>query len=154
MAFQVRQGDAPPAVSAAYQQEPPQAPLGALATLDVDAGTLTTLTVDPAVAFFYSPQGTLASLHAEGAGWFRWRIWGDAPASGPRYQPTVTMLRDYVPFFDQYAQSMTPWSPDGSALVFAGRVEGERAGIWVLPAVAGAEPVRVAGGVFASWSPG
>ncbi len=154
IAFQVRAAGAPPAVTAAFQPAPPPAPREALATVDVATGQVTTLSVDAAVAFFYSPTGTLASLHADGDRWFRWRVWGDAPFTGPRFRPTLTLLRDYLPFFDQYAQSMSPWSPDGAALVFVGQLEGQGPGVWVLPAVAGAAPVEIGQGRFASWSPG
>ena len=66
--------------------------------------------------------------------------------------PAPGLLRDLVPFFDQYAQSMTLWSPDGSAFAFPGVVDGED-GIWVQE-LAGADPRRIAGGSWVAWSSG
>jgi hypothetical protein len=70
----------------------------------------------------------------------------------------LTMLS----FFDQYAYSNYPWSPDGSALVVAGtqqetanRSNGSGptgAGIYVLDAVGGGEPRQIAEGSVAFWS--
>jgi Tol biopolymer transport system component len=61
-------------------------------------------------------------------------------------------LRDLVPFFDQYAQSMTLWSPDGTAFAFPAAVNGE-AGIWRQD-LSGGDPIRVAGGSWVAWSNG
>ncbi len=147
--------DRPALATRAFQlAQPADAPVGALAVLDLASGEIDTLAADSAVGFFWSPRGTLLSLHldADRSGWFRWRIWGDQPFTGPSYQPTATVARDYLPFFDQYAQSLTPWSPDGTAFTYAGRHEGER-GIWVQRLDPDAAPVRVAGGTFAAWSP-
>ncbi|MGZ8612903.1 MAG: hypothetical protein ACXWX0_11620, partial [Actinomycetota bacterium] len=61
--------------------------------------------------------------------------------------------RDYLRFFEQYAQSMSLWAPDGSAFTYAGTNESGETGIWIQPAQPDVEPVLMTGGVFASWSP-
>ena len=81
-------------------------------------------------------------------------------------------LVDFIPseplatafqFFDQFAYSHSPWSPDSGSLVFAGTLAGgatsasfgrqPEPGIFVVGV--GTEPTveRVAGGVMAVWSP-
>lgn len=35
------------------------------------------------------------------------------------FTPSLRFLQTVVPFFDQYAHSQTPWSPDSSAFCFA-----------------------------------
>ena len=83
-------------------------------------------------------------------------MWEDGSSfSTERFVPSLELSRDYLQFFEQYAQSMTLWSPDGSAFVYAGQQEGSgESGIWIQPATPDTAPVRVADGVVASWSPG
>ena len=66
------------------------------------------------------------------------------------FVPSPTFLRDYLPFFDQYAQTITPWAPDGSAFAYAGLHEGE-SGIWVQP-LAGRRRL-IGDGAFVTWTP-
>jgi hypothetical protein len=81
-------------------------------------------------------------------------VWkGGSSFTTPRFYPSETFARDYLEFFQQYAQSMSLWAPDGSAFTYAGSNEAGASGVWIQPATEGAEPVLVADGVFAEWSP-
>eukprot|EP00636_Phaeomonas_parva_P015053 CAMPEP_0118854732 /NCGR_PEP_ID=MMETSP1163-20130328/2831_1 /TAXON_ID=124430 /ORGANISM="Phaeomonas parva, Strain CCMP2877" /LENGTH=677 /DNA_ID=CAMNT_0006787501 /DNA_START=302 /DNA_END=2335 /DNA_ORIENTATION=+ len=40
------------------------------------------------------------------------------PVPFPQFTPRPYFMRLYLPFFDQYAQSFTPWSPDSKSFVF------------------------------------
>lgn len=86
----------------------------------------------------------------------------DEPVAGLRFSPsgeTFLMLA----FFDQYARSHSPWSPDGSALVVAGnqqylseRRNGSGAAgprVYVTPLGDGQDPRDIAPGGIAVWSP-
>ena len=42
--------------------------------------------------------------------------------------PTVSVVQ-YVQYFDQYSRAVTPWSPDGRQLVFAGAQEANGPGV-------------------------
>ena len=65
-------------------------------------------------------------------------------------------------FFDQYAYSHSPWSPDGTKLVVAGtmqRTPGRRNGqtpttdrVFVLEVTGAASPRDIAAGTLAVWS--
>ena len=88
---------------------------------------------DWVLGFFWEPNGTRlawVALNSEERT-MEWRVADggaqepesadgpDEPVGGLRFSPsgeTFLMLA----FFDQYAQSHSPWSPDGSALVVAG----------------------------------
>ena len=48
---------------------------------------------------------------------------------------------------------MSLWAPDASAFVYAGESESGESGVWIQPASSNTAPVRVADGVFATWSP-
>ena len=129
-----------------------------LSVLDVGTGDITNVSANPEIAFFWSPQGDrLLSLGvATGAdlGRLRWQVWEDGGSfTTDPFVPSVTMQRDYFPFFDQYAKSMTLWAPDGSAFAYAGTGPGGSAGIWVQSVEEGVDPVRVADGSFVAWSP-
>ena len=62
-----------------------------------------------------------------------------------------TWLRDFLPFFDQYAQSVRLWSPDGSGFAFPGTIDGE-VGIWIQHLDEDA-PEKIGGGSWVAWSP-
>jgi TolB protein len=70
--------------------------------------------------------------------------------------PSSELLQNYLPFFDQYAQSHRIWAPASDAFVFAGTLENGDSGVWVQPLATGAEskpPVSLGPGVFATWAP-
>ncbi|MGZ8585252.1 MAG: hypothetical protein ACXWXP_07225 [Actinomycetota bacterium] len=132
--------------------------VGPLSVLDRQTGVVERVATDIVPAFFWSPDGTrLLSLLPERtpSGFaFRWGVWdGGSSFTTARFYPTDVFARDYLQFFEQYAQSMSLWAPDGSAFTYAGTNESGETGIWIQPAQPDAEPVLMTGGVFASWSP-
>lgn len=114
------------------------------------------------VGLFWSPQGDrLLSLGADSdPTWFRWEVHdvtdpaaAELVGRSARMRPSATMVTSYLPFADQYAQTMTPWSPDGERFVFAGFVDGESAGVWIQDATSDGGSTRLTSGEFAAWSP-
>ncbi|MGH7357247.1 MAG: TolB family protein [Candidatus Rokuibacteriota bacterium] len=129
-----------------------------LSVLDRATGAIERVATGFVPAFFWSPEGDkLLHLLPEVAPdrvWFRWGVWdGESSFSTPRFYPSLVFGRDYLQFFEQYAQSMSLWAPDGSAFVYAGSSEAGETGVWIQQARSGTEPVLVANGVFATWSP-
>jgi Tol biopolymer transport system component len=127
---------------------------------DVDGGAPPVrVTARETTAFFWSPDGRAVLLMTPEAGanasqpLHRWRVWeGRQRFVSEPFVPSPTFFEQYVPFFDQYAQALTPWSPDGTAFAFAGQMQGS-SGIWVQPVAQGAAPTRVSDGGFVMWSP-
>lgn len=83
-----------------------------------------------------------------------WHVW-DRAANTSRiiatFVPTASFL-NVLPYFDQYANSSTFWSPDSQALVYTARETDSSGGIYVADAV-GDKPARKIGdGVIAFWS--
>ena len=78
------------------------------------------------MAYFWSPDGSRLAYVAlsKKAGILRWTVLN--VVNGERW-PLVDFIpsRDQLTifqFFDQYAYSHSPWSPDSRSLVFAGKL--------------------------------
>ena len=117
-----------------------------------------------AVAFVWSPDGNqLAWLIEVDAGTgcdtetaiYEWRLWtGSDIVDGPRVRNRTTFACNYVPFFDQFEQSVPFWSPDSTMIDYAGTdvTTGEPRGVDrsdrpVVP------PLRLIEGELGVWSP-
>ena len=129
-----------------------------LSVIDVGTGDTVEITDAPTAAYFWSPDGErLLYLDPDPAPeqlWFRWGVWdGTSTFVTPRFVPSELVARDYLQFFEQYAQSMNLWSPDGSAFAYPGRNEAGEEGIWIQSARPDRAPVLVADGNFVAWSP-
>ena len=135
-----------------FAQQAPVLPAGRLSVVDADDGSFVEVDAGVVVAFLWDPTGErLLVLEVVDGGAFFWRVWEDGESQVfAEFTPSPELLRDLVPFFDQYAQSMTLWSPDGDAFVFPGAVGGEP-GIWRQDLSSGS-PARVSGGTWVAWS--
>ncbi len=84
----------------------------------------------------------------------RWNVWdGTVSIEFEPFVPTRTFLAQYLPFFGQYANSLSFFSPDGGSFTFAGSIEGRGEGIWVQQVDGGAPAALVAPGEFSTWAP-
>lgn len=84
---------------------------------------------------------------------FRWLIYevdADNFETLISFTPTEDFLQT-VPFFDQYHQSLTFWSPDSRYFVVA-KEEEDKNTLWVLDTAGKAEPLQVGEGTLAVWS--
>lgn len=98
--------------------------------------------------------GVAPRLQAADAG-LAWSVVNLADGTGVNFapfQPTEPFLL-LVPYFDQYAQSLSLWSPDGRYLVYADVDDRGQASIRMLDTLEPLLPARrLAGGTFAAWS--
>ena len=129
-----------------------------LTVIDVRTGETTEIVEGLTGGFFWSPSGDrllyLVADPDEGRIWYRWGVWdGTSSFTTPRFVPSLLVVREYLPFFEQYAQSMSLWSPDGSAFAYPGENEAGEVGIWVQSAEPDRAPVLVGEGTFVAWSP-
>ena len=142
--------------------------------VDAAGGGVRTLVEEPLLSFYWAPNGErLAWVSVDTDDQvFEWKVAGldagdtvDGDGGAVRelfrFRPSgevFTMLS----FFDQYAYSHSPWSPDSSRLVVAGSpgpVAERRNGhtptgarVYVLDAVGDAPPLEIAAGSVAFWS--
>ncbi|NNJ48535.1 MAG: hypothetical protein HKP18_11980, partial [Acidimicrobiia bacterium] len=70
-----------------------------------------------------------------------------------RFTPSRTFVQQYLPFFGQYANSLTFLSPDAGSFTFAGTIEGRGEGIWVQTIAADTPAELIGPGRFSTWSP-
>jgi TolB protein len=121
-------------------------------------GEIMVVTSEPVIAFEWSPDGRrLLFLEVAGTGATpeaRWVVWerGEQIAFDT-ITPSVASLGTYFPFWDQYARSLTLWSPDGRAFVYAELdLATGTSSVFVQPVQSGAAPQVLGDGDWASWS--
>lgn len=134
--------------------EAPIIPTGSVVVIDVETGSVVVANEGPSVGFFWSPDGeSLLMLNPGGDGIVP-RVWSTSGLEGDftEYRPPGTIVRDTLPFFPQYAQSVSFWSPDSSTFAFAGEIDGDQ-GIWVQK-VDTDTPTLVTDGIWVAWSSG
>jgi TolB protein len=140
---------------------PVQGDRAGLTVLDLETGAQTVVTSELAVAFEWSPDSDklawLGAAITDGRPLGRWGFWsltGDVVSTQTSgFELTRKYGRNYLPFFAQYAQSVTGWSPDSSAFAFAGRVD-RQTGIWIQLIDEMVTSQRVALGDVVTWGAG
>ena len=135
-----------------------ETPPGGIWVADLSGGRTERATERPALTFSWSPDGerilALSPLRADGPPVpFAWQVWDGRTARtiDGVHAPTLEYLREYAPFFTQYAQNTTPWSPTGTAFAYASEGPGG-VGQIIVQRVRG-DAVVIGPGVFVTWSP-
>ncbi|MGA9598019.1 MAG: hypothetical protein WBV06_17840 [Acidimicrobiia bacterium] len=138
------------ALSAVYQALPAVSP-NRLVVVTPGDGDVVTVSDGLAGAFFWSPDGSrLLVLDVVSDTEASWSVWdGTTLAEVAAFRPPPSYVANFLPFFDQYAQSVSLWSPDGSAFAFPGTVDGE-SGVWVQKL--DGTRTRVSDGTWVAWS--
>ncbi len=142
----------------AFIDIPPGANPFGLGPLIVDAPGGTTEVADLAAAFFWSPDGARLLYLTPGISGddfqLQWNVWDGAGAVAfEPFLPTNTFFGQYLPFFGQYANSLSFFSPTGDSFTFAGTIEGRGSGIWLQPIEPDTPAELVAPGEFSTWAP-
>lgn len=132
-----------------------QVPVNVTVVVDVATLRVDTVTRQPPIGFFWSPDGAALLVLAVNPERDRlipmvWRVDGSRQDFDP-FIPPASRLRDLFPFFPQYAQSMSFWAADSSAFAFAGLVDGQ-SGVWVQD-LAEPSPHHISAGTWVAWSP-
>lgn len=139
-------------------------PYQGIEILDLPTGEIRKVVEGPCFAFYFAPAGdalvyAVVAAQENCLGWWRVPVEGGTPEFLGSFWPTRDVLF-YLHFFDQYAQSHPPISPDGKYLVFAGYPAGggqadlsEAPRVFVKDLGSGAPPTAVAQGTFAVFPP-
>jgi len=139
-------------------QEAPTLPANRLVVVDLETLEWTRVGEDrPVIAFWWSPAGDrllVLTLESQQRAALGWRVWSDDGLSDPiEFTPAPELARDVLPFFDQYAQSLSFWAPDGSAFAFPGSIDDE-SGIFVVETGEDPSPTKIADGSWVAWGTG
>ncbi len=148
------------------RQSPDSRVYDRLRTVATDGSNVRSVAEEDVVGFFWSPSGdkiAWVALEPEQRS-FQWKV-AEANGSGAgdlfTYQPSSGSLI-MLTFFDQYAYSHSPWSPDGTRLVVSGTQtesfarrngetpKGDR--VYILDAAGEIPPRELAEGNLAFWS--
>ena len=136
-----------------------------LKVVELEDGTVRTLTDEGVLSFFWSPDGgTIAYVAFDpSAGHLTWKVVdpeGGQPRKLADFTPTNELLT-MMTFFDQYAYSNSLWSPDSRHLVFSGQLvsAGDDSGnsldgfqVYVIDIDSPGSPKAIAEGSVAFWS--
>ncbi|MBE7552372.1 MAG: PD40 domain-containing protein [Anaerolineales bacterium] len=150
-------------------------PFGVAYMVDTDGAHPRRLLDNPVGSLYWSPDGSKLALlalarrddgsTAKASGLaaplpqevvFRWLVYdmaADTFETLLSFTPTGDFLQT-VPFFDQYHQSLTFWSPDSRYFVATRQESEENAAgsVWVLDTTGVEEPLKVGDGTLAVWS--
>lgn len=83
-----------------------------------------------------------------------WRLWDratDTSRTMASFVPTLSFL-EVIPYFDQYANSSTFWSPDSQSFVYTARETANSGAVFIADAIGTNPPRRIGDGVIAYWS--
>lgn len=136
----------------ASAEEVPVPPNDRVVVVDTATGALDVVSDDPALGFFWSPDGERLLVLVVENRQITPTVWTpEGTSTFSPFFPHPQLLETTFPFFPQYAQSVSFWSPGSSAFAYAGVVDGET-GIWVQDLSAD-DPARVSDGSWVAWSP-
>jgi len=133
----------------------PEIPSNAVVVIDLGTGKIEVASSRRSFGFFWSPDGAslLILVSGEREGEVEWWVWRDGEiTTRVAFTPTASLVRDLLPFFDQYAQTWRPWAPDSSAFAFVGAIDGIT-GIRVQD-LEGGELLFLTEGDWVAWSAG
>ena len=129
-------------------------PSNRLVVVDIETGEFEVVNEAPAVGFFWSPSGESLLIFAPAPSGdaliaLVWTAGGGMREYGT-FVPPDPVARELLPFFPQYAQSMSFWSPNSAAFAYPNIVDGT-SGVWVQQ-LDQEIPERVSAGSWVSWS--
>lgn len=138
-----------------------QYPAGPLHVLTAKDGTVETTVDENVIAFFWAPNAKRLAYLATGR---RRRfeppqmtlklldVGGWTPREIVVISPTTDFMTQIVPFFDQYSQSTSPWSPDSSSFVLTFAESTTTSGVYLINLDGASAPRRLGSGGVAFWS--
>ncbi|MCL1587611.1 MAG: hypothetical protein M3092_04265 [Actinomycetia bacterium] len=140
----------------ALAQALPTISSGVLTAIDLEEMSFTSVTSDPTPMFQWDRAGErllYVTFVNDPTPALKWHVWenGEVTDFEP-FVPDPSWFATVAPFFDQYAQSVSLWSPDGSAFAYPALVDGETR--ILVQHLDETDPLDIAAGNWVTWSPG
>ncbi len=128
---------------------------GVLTVIDLVQGSFTSVTSDPSPMFQWDSAGErllFVTFVDDPVPALVWHVWEDGEvADFEPFVPEASWFGSVAPFFDQYAQSVSLWSPDGSAFAYPALVDGSPQ---IMVQRLDDQPATpIATGTWVAWSP-
>ncbi|MEE9414811.1 MAG: hypothetical protein V3V01_05955 [Acidimicrobiales bacterium] len=146
----------PPSTLVTTLRQPDNALLtGGVWVIDLESGARVQAADTTRFAAFWDPTGTRLLMLEPSEGGTRWQVWALDGSSirTDSFLLSPVLFGSYLPFYDQYAKSITFWSPDGSSFVYSAMRESGVPAIFVHDAATNGSSVAIATGSVAIWSP-
>jgi hypothetical protein len=128
-------------------------PGGRLVVIDLETGAIDTVSSVLTPLFQWDPSGErllFATFDSEAELEFTWKVWEDGTVTdGVSFRAQPIWFRDVVPFFDQFVQSVSLWSPDGSAYAYPEVVDARP--VVSIHQLDGSPPLVVQNATWVSW---
>lgn len=155
IAIQAAERSDPDAIQAGLRvQEIPVIPNGRLIVLDLTNGTTQSVTNSRTLMYQWDQAGDrlLYAMVPQSSSPLEWHLWENGTSVEiADFDPQPGWFGSFVPFFDQYAQSVHMWSPSGQQIAYPSVQDGEP--VVVLHILDSADPIVIPGAVWASWEP-
>jgi hypothetical protein len=155
IAIQAAERSDPDAIQAGLRvQEIPVIPNGRLTVMDLADGTAQPVTNARALMYQWDQAGDrlLYAMAPQSAPPLEWHLWEDGTnVEVADFDPQPDWFGSFVPFFDQYAQSVQMWSPSGDRIAYPSVQGGEP--VVVIHSLDSSGPIVISGAVWASWEP-
>jgi hypothetical protein len=128
---------------------------GVLTVIDLEDGSFTSVTQEPSPLFQWDPAGQrllYVTFEDDPTPVLIWHVWEDGTDTDfEPFVPDPSWFGTVAPFFDQYAQSVSLWSRDGSAFAYPAIVDSESR--ILVQHLDDAGPLDIAAGNWVAWSP-
>ena len=139
----------------ASAQSLPTITSGVLTVIDIEERTFTSVAPDPSPMFQWDPAGEqllYVTFVDDPTPALVWHVWKDGEVTDfEPFVPEPSWFGTVAPFFDQYAQSVSFWSADGSAFAYPALVDGEAR--ILVQHLDDTGPLDIAAGNWVAWSP-
>jgi len=156
VAIQSASDEEPTGIAAAFRaQVVPRIPAGRLVVFDTASASFQEVSPRFSAFFQWDPSGDrlLYAAFEEGPSpGLAWRVWENgASESFLPFSPQPGWFGEVVPFFDQYAQSLSLWSASGDVFAYP---SGSDAGpIVVVQPIDGSPTSEIEDAIWVSWRP-
>ncbi len=136
-------------------QQLPAVPGGRLVVIDLLSGSMETVSTELALVYQWDQVGEsllYATVGNEPVSLI-WHHWSDGETTEiASFSPQSSWFRSFVPFFDQYAQSVQFWSASGDHIGYPAVIGG--AAVVVIQSVDGSGPIIIPDASWSAWGPG